>query len=76
MRRQLSLASLIAAVVIAGAVAPASAADVPLSSTHAIEKVVSAKKLGRSSSTRVAAAEWSQIAWHRYAFPLVLGVTY
>ena len=78
MRRQLTVASLVAAVVIAGAVWPASAADLPISSTQAIEKAALVKKSSRSFSRRMAAAEWSQIrtAWQRNAFPLVLGITY
>ena len=78
MRRHLTLASLVAAVVVAGAPGPVSAADLPISSPQATEKVVPVKKSAKSYSTRVAAAEWSQIrtAWHRYTFPLVLGITY
>jgi hypothetical protein len=76
MRRQmLAIASLVAAVVVAGTAGPLSAADLPVSSPQATDKVVSVKKSGRSF--RVAAAEWSQIRTsHRYTFPLVLGITY
>jgi hypothetical protein len=78
MRRQLAVASLVTAVVVAGVAGPVSAADLPISSPQAIDKVVPVKKSGRSFSTRVAAAEWSQIrtGWHRYTFPIVLGIAY
>lgn len=79
MRRQiLAIASLVAAVVVAGTAGPLSAADLPVSSSQATDKVVPVKKSGRSFSTRVAVAELSQIrtAWHRFTFPLVLGIAY
>jgi hypothetical protein len=79
MRRQmLAIASLVAAVVVAGAAGPLSAADLPTSSPQATDRVIPVKKSGRSLSTRVAVAESSQIrtAWHRCTFPLVLGIAY
>src|SRR5262249_11197465 len=78
MTRQFALASFLAAFVIAGSVLPTLGADLPRTSTQAIEKAAPVKKSGRLFSTRVAAAEWSQVrtAWHRHAFPLVLGIAY
>jgi hypothetical protein len=76
MRRQLTVASLVGTVIIAGSVWPALASDLPLSYQNTY-KVVPVKKPSGSFS-RVAVADWSQIrtTWHRYSFPLVLGITY
>ena len=77
MMRYVVGASLIASGLIAGLVGGALAADLPLA-THNVEKPVLVKMAGRSIPTKVAAAEWSAIpaGWHRYTFPIVVGIAY
>jgi len=79
MTRYLFGASLIASGLIVGSLGGAWAADLPLPpTTHNVEKPVLVKMAGRSTPTKVATAEWSPIAtgWHRYTFPIVLGIAY